>query len=91
MVWSCGRILGECETVAMQLLRTAYDCKKEGMNEYSPEVRPNATSVLCANQGDNPCARSMENLFVTTHANFSQLEENADEVRAARAHRGNHI
>ena len=77
-------MLNECQEVAYSLLTAAYVCKAEGMHEYvgkynansaRGETERNTSSVLCKDAGANSCAIAMENLFVTTHANFTEIEQ----------------
>tara|TARA_B110001452_G_scaffold200983_1_gene171003 strand:- start:406 stop:729 length:324 start_codon:yes stop_codon:yes gene_type:complete len=77
-------MLNECQEVAYSLLTAAYVCKAEGMDEYVGKYNPNSargeterntSSVLCRDAGANSCAIAMENLFVTTHANFTEIEQ----------------
>jgi len=76
------RLLQTCQTIGEALLRTAYACKADGMHEYSPDVNRNTSSIMCRNQGNNSCALSMEELFVTTHANLSQIRESVAMVES---------
>jgi len=53
------------------------------MHEYSKDVTRNTSSVLCTDKGNNECALAMEELFVTTHANFTQILARADKIETA--------
>ena len=89
---TCTQMLNECEEVAYSLLTAAYVCKAEGMDEYRGkynansavgETERNTSSVLCKDAGANSCAIAMENLFVTTHANFSAIEQREAQINEA--------
>jgi len=51
--------------------------------ETAGETERNTSSVLCRAAGANPCAIAMENLFVTTHANVSAIEQREAEISSA--------
>ena len=79
-----SQVLNECQEIAYSLLTAAYVCKAGGMHAYVGKYNPdsargeterNTSSVLCKDAGANSCAVAMENLFITTHANFTQIEQ----------------